>query len=83
MAEWGATPFLRPNKDPKIRNSKIRVLFQIFQHQSIDNIPKSCHMKFELDYSKNGRFMVKKRMPIYGHMGQISSFMALILAKYQ
>ena len=26
-------------------------------------------MKFELDYSKNGRFMVKKRMPIYGHKG--------------
>ena len=34
---------------------------------SIDNGPLSNHTKFQLDWSKNGRVMAEKRMPIYGH----------------
>ena len=35
---------------------------------SIDNGPLSNHKQFQLDWSKNGRVMAEKRMPIYGHM---------------
>ena len=34
----------------------------------LSNGPLSNHTKFQLDWSKNGRVMAEKRMPIYGHM---------------
>ena len=40
---------------------------EILDVQSIDNGPLSNHTKFQLDWSKNGRVMAEKRMPIYGH----------------
>ena len=33
----------------------------------LDNGPLSNHTKLQLDWSKNGRVMAEKRMPIYGH----------------
>ena len=39
----------------------------ILDVESIDNGPLSNHTKFQLDWSKNGRVMAEKLMPIYGH----------------
>ena len=44
------------------------IFLKVTLAQSIDNGPLSNHKKFQLDWSKNGRVMAEKRMPIYGHM---------------
>ena len=47
----------------------------------MDNSLLSCNINFELDWSKIGGDVAKKGMPISGHMVQICSVMAHILAK--
>ena len=58
-----ATPILRP-KWVHFLKSDLGAILDVF---SIDNDPLSNHTKFQLDWSKNGRVMAEKRMPIYGH----------------
>ena len=70
----GATPFFRPQQDPKYQKWQIRPKTKISQHQSIDNSLLSSHKKFQPNWSKNGWVMAKKRMPLYGIIGILETF---------
>ena len=53
-----------PPKMVAFFKSDLSAILDVF---SIANGHLSNHTKFQLDWSKNGRVMAEKRMPIYGH----------------
>ena len=62
-AAIAVTPILRL-KWANISETNIGAIQDV---QPRDNGPLGNHTKFQLDWSKNGRVMAEKRMPIYGH----------------
>ena len=65
---YGAAVVAAPIFRPKWVHFFESDLGAILDVLSIDNGPLSNLKKFQLDWSKNGRVMAEKRMPIYGHM---------------
>ena len=59
-------PQLRPCPfPPKIGFFPKSIKITIYRYQSIDNSLLSYQNKFQPDWTKNGRVMAKKHMPIY------------------
>ena len=65
---YGAAVVATPIFRPKWVHFLISDLGTIVDVESIDNGPLSNHTKFQLDWSKNGRVMAEKRMPIYARL---------------